>query len=272
MKGRELREALRSGRRVYGTLVVSCSPMWPPVLRQSGIDFVFIDMEHIPRDESVLSWMCCAYREMGLPPIVRIPSPDPFEACKVLDGGASGIIAPYVESADQVRALVGATKLRPLKGERLANALKDINTLEPELKTYLEDRNAGTVLIVNIESVPAMKNLDTILDVPGLDAVQVGPHDLSCSLGIPEQYRDPRFDDAVHEIIRKARQKGVGAGVHFWAGLDLEIRWAEAGGNLVIHSADINLFSETLRRDIAELRRALGDDAAMPEDEGAVIV
>jgi 4-hydroxy-2-oxoheptanedioate aldolase len=117
-----------------------------------------------------------------------------------------------------------------------------------------------------------MENLDTILDVPGLDAVQIGPHDLSCSLGIPEQYRDPRFDDAVHEIIRKARQKGVGAGVHFWAGLDLEIRWAEAGGNLVIHSADINLFSETLRRDITELRHALGDDTPRPEDEGGVIV
>jgi len=261
MRGRELREALRSGRRVYGTHIISTSARWPAALRQSGLDFVFIDTEHTPIDRAQLSWMCGVYREMGLAPIVRIPSPDPYAACVVQDGGASGVVAPYVETAEQVRELVGATKLRPIKGERLTLALRDQNTLGEALKNYIENRNADAVLMVNVESVPAIQNLDAILSVQGLDAVLIGPHDLSCSLGIPEQYRDPRFDEAVKKIIRRARAKGLGAGIHFSWGSDLEIQWAKAGSNLILHSSDLTLFSETLRRDIGELRHALGDDA-----------
>lgn len=235
--------------------------MWPLVVRRGGVDFVFIDTEHTPRDENVLSWMCRAYAASGLSPVVRIPSPDPHQASHVLDIGASGIIAPYIESAEQVRRLAGATKLRPLKGERLEEALEAPTTLEPQLKDYLDDRNTGVVLIANIESVPAMKNLDAILDVAGLDAILIGPHDLSCSLGIPEQYRDPRFDEAVCEIIGKARARDIGAGVHFSDGIDLEIRWArEAGANLILHSSDVRLFGDALARDLGAIREALGDD------------
>src|SRR5258708_10926160 len=94
------------------------------------------------------------YQGLGLPPVVRIPCNDPFEACKALDAGAGGIIGPYVESAEQVRGLVGAVKLRPLKGRRLLEALRDRNTLEPELREYLDKRNGDKILIANIESVP----------------------------------------------------------------------------------------------------------------------
>lgn len=269
MDGKELRDALRNGRRVYGTMIVSPSPHWLSFVRQTGIDFVFIDTEHIPIERDILAWMCRAYGEMGLPPIVRTPSPDPFEVCKALDGGANGIIAPYVESVEQVRGLVGAAKLRPLKGKRLLKALENPETLEPGLKEYIEEHNAYTTLLVNIESVPAIENLDAILAVPGLDGVVIGPHDLSCSLGIPEQYEDPRFDEAVCTIIRKARETGLGAGIHFWEGLDLEVRWAQAGVNLLIHSGDIALFAQTLRQDVAKLRHALGDEI-VKDSEGDI--
>ncbi len=271
MTGRELREALRTGHRVYGTLIVSTSPKWPGVVQGAGADFVFIDTEHIPLDRDRLSWMCHAYRESGLPPVVRIPGPDPYQACQVLDGGACGVIAPYVESAGQVRDLVGAAKLRPLKGQRLAAALAGRTSLEQPLAEYLDARNSDTTLIVNIESVPAMDNLDDICAVDGLDAVLIGPHDLSVSLGIPEQYREPRFDAAVRKIIAKARDHGLGAGIHFWEGLDLEIEWARAGANLIMHSGDILLVGQALARDLAEIRRALGDmPGAGREDTGAV--
>ena len=80
----------------------------------------------------------------------------------MLDGGAGGVIGPYLETADQARALVGAVKLRPLKGRRLQEALRDRKTLEPELAKYLEERNGDKVLIANIESVPALENLHEI--------------------------------------------------------------------------------------------------------------
>ncbi|MDP6546051.1 MAG: aldolase/citrate lyase family protein [Phycisphaerae bacterium] len=261
MTGKELSTALRSGRRVYGTLVVSTSPRWPEAVRGSGVDFVFIDTEHIPIDRTTLSWMCQTYTAMGLPPIVRIPSPSPAEACKVLDGGACGIIAPYVESPKQVRELVGATKLRPLKGKRMEEALQDPDALEAPLRDYLGEFNSNNILAVNIESVPAVENLDAILSVPGLDAVIIGPHDLSVSMGIPEQYADPAFDGAVRDIIQRARSSNVAAGMHFWESMEQEIAWARAGANLIVHSGDISIFAQTLRADLAKMRDALGDDA-----------
>src|SRR5262249_58793401 len=118
---------------------------------------------------------------------------------------------------------------RPLKGERLLAALRDPGTLEPELRSYLEARNEDTLLILNIESVPAIRNLDALLSVPGVDAVLIGPHDLSCSLGIPEQYGHPRFAEAVRTIFETARAHRVGAGIHYWEGLEQEIAWARAG-------------------------------------------
>src|SRR5687767_13389101 len=162
MNGREVIAALHAGKYVFSSAIVGASPLWPNLVRQSGIDFVFVDTEHTPIDRQTLSWICQTYQAIGLPPVVRIPCNDPFEACKALDAGAGGIIGPYLETADQVRGLVGAVKWRPLKGRRLQNALHDPTTLEPELRTYLEQRNGDKILIANIESVPAMENLDDI--------------------------------------------------------------------------------------------------------------
>ncbi|MCE9533278.1 MAG: aldolase, partial [Planctomycetes bacterium] len=243
MTGREIIQALHDGRHVFSSAMVNTSPLWPNLVKQSGIDFVFVDTEHTPIDRQTLSWICHAYQGLGIPPVVRLPCNDPFEACKVLDAGAGGVIGPYLETADQVRALVGAVKWRPLKGRRLQEALRDPNTLEPELRTYLEQRNGDKILIANIESVPAIENLHEICSVPGLDAVLIGPHDLSCSLGIPEQYDHPRFEEAVLKIFRIAREHRVGAGCHFWLSLDREVAWAKAGGNLVMHSSDVATFS-----------------------------
>src|SRR6476620_7686844 len=137
------------------------------------------------------------------------------------------------------------------QGTPLQDALRNPDTLEPDLRDYLEKRNSDKILIANIESVPAIENLHEICSVPGLDAVLIGPHDLSCSLGIPEQYQHPRFDEAVRKIFRIAREHQVGAGIHFWLGLEQEIAWAKAGGNLVMHSSDLAAFSRTLKTEMS---------------------
>ena len=262
MNGKDLAQALKTGKHVYGTLIVSPSPFWPKVVASLGLDFVFIDTEHIPMDREKVSWMCQSYRALNLAPIVRIPSPDPYRASMVLDGGAAGIIAPYIETAAQVRALAGAVKHKPLKGKRLQDLLQKSQAVEPDLSDYLAQQNASSVLIVNIESVPAMEALDDIVAVEGLDAVLVGPHDLSCSLGIPEQYEHPKFLEAVDTIIHKARQQGIGAGMHmiYPAGFEQEIRWAQQGANLILHSADLIAFKETMVREINNIKMSLSDE------------
>lgn len=257
MTPKDLRNRLHSGQTVIGTLIVSTSPRWPDAVRNCGLDFVFIDTEHIAMDRAQLSWMCQAYSAMGLPPLVRIPSPDPYAATMVLDGGAAGVIAPYVESADQVQALRGAVKSRPIKGIRLQEML-DGKPVEPELADYLQEAASHRLLIVNVESVPAIVALDKILAVPDLDSVLIGPHDLTCSLGIPEQYDHPDFLAACKTIFSKARAAGVGAGIHFWGDAMEQKRLLDLGANFLIHSGDIMLFQKHLKSDIVAIRQSLG--------------
>ena len=259
MKSAQIRAAWRAGRRVYGTLLVSDSPRWPGQIAQIGLDFVFIDTEHVALDRQPLAWMCQTYAALGLAPIVRIPSPDPYAATMALDLGAAGIVAPYVETVAQVQALRGAVKLRPIKGARLDAVLAGRAEFEPALAAYQQKHYADNLLVINIESQPAVENLDALLAVEGVDAVLVGPHDLSSSLGIPEQYDAPRFEAAVCAIGTRARAKGVAAGIHSWMGVAREIAWAQAGFNFFIHSADIIAMREKLTAEVQELRRALGD-------------
>jgi 2-keto-3-deoxy-L-rhamnonate aldolase RhmA len=127
------------------------------------------------------------------------------------------------------------------------------------LTAYQAERHRDSLLIINIESQPAIDRLDALLAVEDLDAVLVGPHDLSSSLGIPERYDLPAFEAAVREIGARARARGIAAGIHSWMGIEREIAWAKAGYTFFIHSADIIAMRTTLTAEIRALRTALGD-------------
>ena len=259
MTPQELSRRLRAGDRVFGTLIVSPAPQWPAVVRSCGLDFVFIDTEHIALNRAELSWMCQTYSALGLPPIVRITSPSPYEVTVALDGGAAGVIAPYVESPEQARALRGAVKLRPSKGKKLEGMLGG-DQIEPDLGSYIQTGAERRLLVLNIESRPAIEAPDDILATPGLDAVLIGPHDLSCSVGVPEQWDHPTFLEACETIFRKARADGVGAGIHFWGEVEQQTRFHRLGANMIIHSADISLFQKHLKLELSEIKKSLGLD------------
>lgn len=273
MKERNLRSSLRDGDYIYGTAMVSQCNLWPGILSAAGMDFVFIDTEHTPLDRETVSDLCLLYKGAGIEPLVRIPSPDPFSVTMTLDGGATGIIVPYVESAEQVRHMVGAVKYRPLKGEKLARILRKEENIDEDLQAYLERYNEDKVLVVNIESTPALDSLDDILSVEGLDGVLIGPHDLSCSLGIPEQYDHPLLIDTVEDIIKRCRSKYIGVGVYVWdaVGFDQELKWAKKGANLIIHGSDLSLFSSALRDGLKKLRSGLGESTHHIKDSKRIL-
>ena len=259
-------ERLRKGEKLYGTLIVSTSPQWAENFAKMGLDFVFIDTEHIAIERTTLAWMCQTYRALNLNPIVRILSPNPYLACAALDGGACGIIAPYVETVHEAKELVGAVKLRPIKGKKLQDALDGSVPFPENLSKYTQKAAAKRTLILNIESVEAMNNLDDILSVEGIDGILIGPHDLSTSLNIPEDYKNPKFNDAVRDILQRARARGLGAGIHFIMGqqnIELELNWIEAGANFIVHSADIIAARDALNKEFAILKSGKlpnGDD------------
>ena len=153
--------------------------------------------------------------------------------------------------------LRGAVKLRPIKGQKLRQMLEGAK-VEPELKSYMDDGAKNRLLIINVESVPAIEVLDEILAVPDLDAVLIGLHDLSCSLDVPEQGEHPKFLSACETIFRKARAANVGAGIHFWGEIKQQVRFLKLGANLIIHSADITLFQKHLRAELEAIKKAAG--------------
>ncbi len=265
MDGKQLKQALHSGGLVFGTAIYAPSPMWARPVSQLGIDMVFIDSEHTPHDRSMISWMCQTYAALNMAPVVRIPEPDPYLAQMMLDGGAHGIIAPYVESPEQVRVLGGAVKYGPVKGDKL-RGMTHGGAAEAELEDYLAQRNACNNLFINIESVPALEALDDILAVPYIDAILVGPHDLSCSLGIPERYEHPDFEEAIRTIISKSRAAGVGVGIHHNF-MRQQIRWVKSGANLVMHSSDVSSFVRMLTREFQEIRAAVGADSGAVREQ-----
>ena len=262
MNATAFREALGRRQPVFGSLVVSPSPVWLNTVSGLGLDYVFIDTEHIPIDRQTLSWMCRAYEAAGIAPMVRIPSPDPYAASMALDGGAAAILAPYIETVEQVQALVGAVKHKPVKGARLADMLAAPDSC-PEQRAYAEAVNAGHSLLINVESVPAMERLDDLLAVPGLDGIIIGPHDLSVSLGVPEQWTHPRFASAVETILDTARRHGISAGMHviYDDGPTQYARWRDAGATIILHLADILAFRFMLQRELDDIRAIMGPTA-----------
>lgn len=273
MTGSELRTALRSGQRVYGTCVVSPSPVWPAMLAQTGLDFAFIDTEHIPLDREHLAWMCQTFGALGMPPIVRIPECSAALATMAIDAGAKGVVSPYCESVAEIKTLVGAAKYRPLKGKRLEDALSD-TPLEEPTAGYIANMNRDNLVLVNIESVAAIQALPDLVSVPGVDALLIGPHDLSISLDIPEDYANDKFTVAIQQIIDAGRSAGLGVGFHYSFGIEDTLRWAEFGANLIIHSSDYFLTKEKVTQDIAWLREKLGDEKKenSPGNSGTVTI
>ncbi|MBD3375300.1 aldolase [candidate division KSB1 bacterium] len=255
------KEKLHQGKRVYGTAITCAAPLWPATVKRAGLDFVFLDTEHMPLNRAELAQMCQHYRALDIAPIVRISRPDPFQACIALDAGATGIVAPYIETVTELRDLVGATKFRPLKGERLQKALQNPDELEPELTSYIQNRNKDTLCIANIESLPALHNLDQLLAVPGLDGIFVGPHDLSCSLGLPEKYDHPEFVRSVQSLMHKARANDLAIGIHFSESPQRQLFWVQQGMNIIIHSSDIALFGQRLQTDINTIKQELNDES-----------
>ena len=266
MTGKNFRDALRLGKNVYGTLITSPSPKIFDMTVSLGLDYVFLCNEHIFYNPETLGWMCRAFKSAGINPVVRILEPDPSLATQALDAGAGAILVPYAENIEDIYDLVGAVKYRPLKGKKLKRILYGEEKPSADLEAYLKDHNKDNTLLLNIESPTGVANMEQFfaiqsVDGPGVDGIVIGPHDLSTSYDMPERYRSKEFLDLSCGIIQKARACGVAVGCHGGSrgSLDIQLEWAKAGANIIMHSADTFLFADRLQNDLNLIRVAKGE-------------
>ena len=131
-----------------------------------------------------------------------------------IDAGAEGILAPYVETVEQVRELIGAVRYRPIKGKFLCDILDGKREPKPKLKEFWERFNKNTYLVIGIESVEAINNLETLTSPEEVDGVFLGPHDITCSLEMPEEYDNPKFIETIEDVVKRCRKLEKGIGLH----------------------------------------------------------
>ncbi|MCB9450670.1 MAG: aldolase [Anaerolineaceae bacterium] len=274
MRGRDLKQALLAGKRVYGIAVEGYGqPRWPRFFAGLGvIDFVFMDSEHSPNNRETIAWAAQCYAAYGIAPLLRIPEISPSQAAMGLDAGAHGIIVPYVETREQVKAMVGAVKYRPLKGKALETALDTGVFPSDATRDYLPGYNPDAFLVIMIESPAGIANLADMLAFGGVDAVLVGPHDLSISLGIPEQYDHPQFIAALDGIIRTCQAHQTAVGMHLIFGtLEDRLAWVQRGFNFVSVRGDTLFIAQGAQHELTTIRSAVegGEPSGITSDIGA---
>lgn len=254
MNGAELRAAMAGGKTVYGTMTsLVRNPRWAGVYGRLGFDYVIVDSEHSPTGRSEAADLAAAFFGAGLCPITRVPNSEPHATIMALDAGFHGVLVPYCETAAEVKAVVNAARLRPLKGALYDRARDSSAFPSDATKQYLEQRNAQVVVIIGIESVPAVENLEQILDVGGIDAIFLGPNDLSVSLGIPDEYTHPKFTAAVEHVISTSQARGIPAGGH-WQVEDQVEHWMSKGSRFILFSSDARALTEGYRSSLNKFK------------------
>ena len=259
MNGEELKERVNSGGIVYGTMLsMSTNPRWTTPMSAFGLDYAIIDTEHSPRGRGDLADFLAAFVFSGIVPIVRIPIPDSHYVTMALDAGAQGVLAPYCETVDEVKEVVGAAKWRPLKGALVRKAVEAGEFPSEATKAYLENRNRNNVCIIGIESVPAIEMLDRMLEVDGVDAIFVGPNDLSISLGVPDQYDHPDYEAALRRIIATCKAHGTPTLTHHQT-IPLTQKWLREGARFVLYSSDVRTMHNGFREEFSAIK-AVGEE------------
>ncbi len=254
MSGADLKATLKQGGRIFGTMIsVNRNPRWIPIMDGVGLDYVIIDTEHNPRSRGELGDYLAMFVATSVVPIVRIPIPDSHYVTMAIDAGAQGILAPYCETVDQVREVVKAAKYRPLKGAAAEQALATGEFPSSASREYLEARNRDNICIIGIESQAAVDNLDAILGVPGIDAIFVGPNDMSISLGVPDDYAQEVYKTTVKGIIDRCEASGLPTLVHHQTP-ELSEYWIQQGARFVLHGTDRRAMAEGLRTEFSRLR------------------
>jgi 4-hydroxy-2-oxoheptanedioate aldolase len=236
----ELKQAWAAGDSTLGLWLTSNSAAVAETVGDLGFDYVNIDMQHGFADYADVVEMMRAMAPAGSSAAAstitcRVPWNEPGIIGRVLDAGAMGVIIPMVNTVEQAERAVAACRYAP-DGARSFGPVRASRVNGPN---YHPTANERVACIPMIETVEAVGNLDAILDVPGIDAVYVGPADLSLTLGLAPQgdHDDASFNEALATIVAACNRRGVVAGIH--ANPQIAAKRLEQGFRMVTVSSDL---------------------------------
>ena len=240
-------ERLRSKEILVGTLVTLPSPEVCELLANVGYDWLFIDAEHGAFNPQQAQAMLQAAG--SVPCLIRVPDDETIWIKKALDIGAAGVIVPQVHDANQAKKIITDCKYAPdgNRGIGIGRAHK----YGIDFERYLKNANRETAVVLQAESSEAVDNITDIVTLDGVDAILVGPYDLSASLGRPGEVDHPIVQSAIEKIISACQNANISMGI-FGVSADAVVPYKEKGFNLLTVGTDtaflINSASVTLSR------------------------
>jgi 2-dehydro-3-deoxyglucarate aldolase/4-hydroxy-2-oxoheptanedioate aldolase len=231
---------------LIGTIISMNAPQVAEIISDSGFDWVMIDMEHSALSlESVQ--VALQVMDNRIIKIVRVPGNDEIWIKRVLDTGCDGIIVPMVNTPEAAMRVVKSSKY-PVEGQRSVG-LAQAHKFGPGFNEYVSGANKELLIIIQIEHIEAVKNIDEILRVKGIDSVFIGPYDLSASMGLTGQITHPEVVSAVKLIKDKCNKTGLPYGI-FGMKAETLIPEISDGGTFLLCGVDtsclVNSYAEML--------------------------
>ncbi len=216
------------------------------IAKTAGFDAVYVDMEHSSFDFEQTSQICMMATATGVVPFVRVAANTPEYISRVLDGGAMGVIAPDVRTAEEARKVVAAAKFPGTGSRGFSGSIPHTGFKAFKAADLVQVVNDSTLVIVQFESGEAIRNADEIAAVEGVDMVLIGTNDLMADLGIAGDFDSPLVEEAYVKTIEACRKHGKHVGV---GGLssrpDLVEKYVRMGARYISTGTDINFLLAT---------------------------
>ncbi len=235
----KLKARMAAGELVLGTHVGLADPCITELLGDVGFDLIWIDTEHSALDKSGLLLHLVAARAAGAAAFVRIPWNDPVLAKPVLEMGIDGIIVPMIRTEEEARRAVAAC-LYPPEGIRGFGPRRAARYGLIGGQEYIQSAASGFWRIMQIEHYHAVDNLEAILSVPGVDAIVVGPNDLSGSVGLLGQTGHPRVMELLDRIVQTALRRRVPVGTSIAEDPTAIQQWIDRGVQWLVTGSDLS--------------------------------
>ena len=261
MRENTLRSMWARGDAVVNGWLAIPSAFSAEVMAHQGFDSLTVDMQHGVVDYQVAVTMLQAVSTTPTVPLARVPWNDPGRLMKILDAGVYGVICPMISTPEQAEALVQACKYPP-RGYRSWGPVRASLYAGAD---YGDHANEDLVVMPMIETAEALRNLDDILSVPGVDAVYVGPSDLSLALGCKPRLdqTDPPVVEAQQRILEACKRHGVVAGIHT-ASSAYALKMIAAGYRFVTLASDGRFLAAKAAEEINAVRKSAVQAGKLP--------
>ena len=246
------KQALSRFDRQVGLWCSMASPISAEILAGAGFDWIVIDGEHAPNDITTLLPQLQAMRGGTAEPVFRVPWNEPVIIKRALDVGARSLLIPFVQNADEARKAVAATRYPPLgiRGVAVAPRANDYGRIQG----YHRNAHLDTCVLVQLETKIALKEIEAVAAVEGVDGIFIGPSDLAAAFGHLGNPKDSEVQAAIADAAQRIRAKGKSAGFLTGNPDDAEALF-EAGYNFVALGSDVGVLARNAEALAARFRK-----------------